>query len=460
MAMARGGLVAVAVLLLTLAAGAPLAGGAVPADEPSAGAGPAAYETRGPIRIDSEEDLRDNPVVPDSMEDNHGVRRGNGTEDDPYVISRWRIRYNPDEGPGIKVANTDSHVLIRDIVFEPADRGGLLLHIHVVGAANVRVEDLTLPGQRERQSGAQVLILDDARDSVLRDVVLRGNGSIVLDQSRGTTIRNLTLDGWEAWLTMHAGTYVLEDVMVRGSLEFRPGTGGERNGAVVGLGRGQPRRAGPCSAVVRNLTARQVNGWGAGVDDDCRLELHDAEITSQTYGVRVGNGSEALIESTVVRRVGDPDWPAEAGFLVRGAEATIRRSKAEAYPNALINEGSGFTVEWSSLGSLPAPLREPEDRWDVLVKGSCSTCTIHNSSVGSIRNIGSSTVDARWSWWGSSSGPADGDVTGDVRVEPWLSEPPPGVDPGAADGGALPIPVWAAVGGLATASLWQMRRDR
>lgn len=47
-----------------------------------------------------------------------------------------------------------------------------------------------------------------------------------------------------------------------------------------------------------------------------------------------------------------------------------------------------------------------------------------NSTLSLARALDSSSIDARWNYWGSASGPTPSQVVGDVTIEPWLETVP------------------------------------
>jgi len=107
------------------------------------------YEAHGPIRIASEADLRD----PAS-----GVRSGNGTREDPFVISEWFIDLTQPSrsvaGPGIEIYNTHVYVHVRDCRVKKAPED---VAIHVHGAAHVRIERcMVLHGHKGSPSTSEV----------------------------------------------------------------------------------------------------------------------------------------------------------------------------------------------------------------------------------------------------------------------------------------------------------------
>lgn len=144
------------------------------------------YEQSGPIVIDDDGDF--------SIGCN-GVRSGNGTPSDPYIISDWEIvNYS---GDGISIQGTTVHFVIRNVHVNSTSEGGWLdAGIRFVGVANGSVEDSVV---NETWSG---IIVHDSEN-----VTLDGNSitdcyyAISLGGLNGvhdsTVANNTLLDGLE-----------------------------------------------------------------------------------------------------------------------------------------------------------------------------------------------------------------------------------------------------------------------
>lgn len=111
---------------------------------------------RGSIVVDGEEDLERPTAL-------SGVRRGNGTAENPYVISNWTIV--PTTAWGIRLAYTDAHVRIEHVLIDGRETavpagpcadhtgGGLCARSGVVlaSSSNVTIQDV-----RVRASGNSI----------------------------------------------------------------------------------------------------------------------------------------------------------------------------------------------------------------------------------------------------------------------------------------------------------------
>lgn len=74
----------------------------------------------------------------------NGVRFGNGTAEDPYVIRDWYILKST--GYGIQLVNTSAHVLIENVVVDRSTVPGA--GIGLEGVENVTIQDLAVPTDR------------------------------------------------------------------------------------------------------------------------------------------------------------------------------------------------------------------------------------------------------------------------------------------------------------------------
>ena len=81
----------------------------------------------------------------DGFSTENGIVGGNGTESDPYLIQGWRITFVESVAPsiGIRVANTTSHFILRDVIL---DSGGFRPHTGVLlqNVTNCTIEDITV----------------------------------------------------------------------------------------------------------------------------------------------------------------------------------------------------------------------------------------------------------------------------------------------------------------------------
>lgn len=167
--------VAFAAALVVASVAMPLATGSVPGSRAATPA-PAALPAKdrpdhGPIEVLGDADL----IAPDTPADDDGIRGGSGTEDDPYIISNWRI--SSDDEDGIYVFNTSLHLVIRDVTLTQDVARNDSYGIYIDKATNVVVENVTVRG---RQS-IGIVIYDVHPDRgalpgdpvVLRDVQLR-----------------------------------------------------------------------------------------------------------------------------------------------------------------------------------------------------------------------------------------------------------------------------------------------
>lgn len=435
-------------LCVALLAGMPPVGGVDRTSARVVGIDEDRYERHDPISIQGDQDLMLGPPVGDD----DGVREGSGTEDDPYIIARWRIPFDPGENPAIHVLGTSAHLVIEEIVFVPDDPSISGLNVWIHSSSNVTVRNLELAGAKAdgADNVPEVLDMADVQNGRLDSVDLSGNGSIGFDASE-VVAEEVTIDAWSGRVSMGTGTYTLRDIRV--TTATHPHSRRGYAGGVIDLQRAGMDQDGPCRASVRNLTVRGSWGGGAGVrGEGCHLTLEDADIEAKEFGVQIRADASAQVRATRLQAIDQDPFEGEAGILLGDArDVEIEDVTAVGYPEGLTAEGSNFTVRRTGLVS---------ETGGVVVEGSCSQCAIHNSSLWSVRNSGASTVDARWNWWGSASGPDDGAIEGSVLVEPLLSEPPDGVASLPEDGPGLPVPAWGGILAFAVAAVAWTRRPR
>jgi hypothetical protein len=114
-------------------------------------------EPRGSILVDGDEGFEDPTVL-------NGVRSGNGTSEDPYVISNWTIEAA--DFYGIRLTGTSAHVVIQDVWIANAGQrhAGAFWGIHVRDASNVTIQRVLV--SEARGIGVE---FERSEDSALRD---------------------------------------------------------------------------------------------------------------------------------------------------------------------------------------------------------------------------------------------------------------------------------------------------
>jgi parallel beta-helix repeat protein len=164
----------------------------VPDDDPTCAQHP-------PIRITEEAGPEGFVLAEDTptYRPGSGVVAGDGSEEDPYVISGWCIDGDdvdwqqlppvPEQDHGLVIKDTDAHVVVEDLLVTDHERGGIV----VDGANNVSVADNRIEENR------QGVLVSDAEDAVLENNTIRNNTVRGIEASRadGITIEDNLVTG-------------------------------------------------------------------------------------------------------------------------------------------------------------------------------------------------------------------------------------------------------------------------
>lgn len=320
-----------------------------------------------------------------------GVVGGSGTAEDPYRIEGWCITSVPGFDAGIRIADTDSHVVIADTVVEQSFPTG----IAVEGAANVAIED-TVVGNHDRG-----LFADDVANFRVADSHITGNGDRF--EGHGLTIQqahDVEIEGNEIASNAENGI-VVEDT-ARVVIEGNEIT--DQGFDAIELGDSQ-------GVEVRANTLAQNSFDGLYADDTVELTLDDNTIEDNHAGVGLRESSQVTIVDNTIR---DSQYEAVDGFRVSDlvVDGNLMEGNREAVD---VNEGDEITVTRNHLAD----------------------------DVGLDLSSIETTVQAQGNWWGQASGPSGGvedactdaiadgeggelsaDPGVEVCFEPWLESPP------------------------------------
>lgn len=133
------------VVVIALVA-APAIGARVPGLEPvppiEPGPDRGARDPHEPIRVTSDAEL----MLPDEIAGN-GVRSGNGTRDDPYIISRWTI--SGDDQDAVVLQDIESHVVLRDLELVQSEERAGSAAVVVDNSAHLRIEGVDVTGWQQ-----------------------------------------------------------------------------------------------------------------------------------------------------------------------------------------------------------------------------------------------------------------------------------------------------------------------
>jgi parallel beta-helix repeat protein len=363
-------------------------------------------EAHAPIEITEEEGpngfvLLTLPVLDQPVyRPGNGVRAGDGSAENPYVIEGFCISSDGSSADaGIRIANTDSHVLIRDNQVDGFPAG-----IAIADAGNVAIVDNAVSGNVDG------VLLESVRQVAVEENAIEDNG----DRFSGDGI---VVEG-------------SEDVAVRGNTILGSADDGVEADVVEGL----------------EVTGNEVAGSGFdGVDVDevtgglvAENHLRDNDFT----GIYAHDGTDVTLQDNVIEDNGDEGIklresksPAVLSNTVDGNEReglkAFRAEDVTVAGNAITANGDGI-----DLSETTGAVLEGND--------------LTGNDVGLDVRDDADTVEATGNWWGEASGPggeavgcsgtvADGagepiDAPDEVVCfDPWRDEPNP--DAGASIAG-------------------------
>lgn len=403
-----------------------------------------------PIHIRGDSDL----VLPDSVSGN-GIRRGIGTEDRPYLIENWTIRYESEGRAAIRIESTTLHLVIQRIDFEWPQA---LPRIEIVDAENVTVRNLRLDGPDNGSRPSQMIVGQDLHSVRLDGVLVNGSGGLEFDRSTNLLLEDVRMEGWDAHIDVSGGGYRIRNITVHAS----PRIGTSRsNGNIKLAATHGPMPA--CHLQAKNIVVSNALGSALEVlGEGCHAEFHDVYASSSDVGIEVDAKASARIVDSTFRlgprdpRLRDPPAPGldhrrSTFYIHDGASLEVRGTESEGYYHGMTIRGGAADIRRTHFRNHTIGF---------YIDNPCTPCHVHNSSLLStgemlVVNEGASTLDARWNWWGSPDGPDPARIEGDVRYEPWRTEgpaPPAGEE-------ALPSPgTWAVVAtvvGAAVGMAWR-----
>ncbi len=351
-----------------------------------------------------------------------GVRDGDGSAKDPYVISDLAIIHT--HGPGIRIANTRAHVVVEDVTVSgqssgPAgrahcslgdDRGCFPKGIDIENATNVQIRRVVVldeaVGIRLKDSAG--IRIDD---SLIRSTVdaLSAIGLDLLD-SEHVTVSNLTVRGMR-WNMILDG---MSDGIVVGS-DFGPQGGGTM----------------PIGGTYGNVTFRGNHFPNAPL-----------YVVGTARGVRFientfeGPASQLIFDSASATSIEDV---AVCGNRFRGYSGAFGAALELAGSVRPVVVGNQFSNTTTSLfvdtpdAEITANVFGAASRGSVSV--SSTDASIHQNSfaVGhrAVHFTSQATGDVRNNWWGDASGPSGHGAGSGAALagalmpyDPWLTAAP------------------------------------
>lgn len=328
------------------------------------------YEERSHIRIRGDQDLEEDPIesqLPGYEGPDNGVRSGSGTEDDPFVIERWRIEYTG-AGSGVWVEATTHHLVIRDLqIWSDAPEGKQGHAIVVYAANNVQLERIEF-------DGLFLPFLVSGNDIQIRDMEIP-LGKIEVEYSKRVLIEDVHIEGAEAGLRLAQSQGLVRDTFVNQTTDD-----GRRH---------------------RDGGNKVVTGISVSDGGDCdEGNTPSRWIFNNVRVISFEENSALWLACDVSVEVTDSLFQeSKQGVHVRSEEAT-------------------FVAKRSTFSGNEHGILVGED-------ASCH-CRITESNFFQndvhIENNGDRTVEAVDNWWGSPDGPAEGSIVGPVEYEPWLDE--------------------------------------
>ncbi|HID73413.1 MAG TPA: hypothetical protein EYP43_00005, partial [Thermoplasmata archaeon] len=175
----------------------------------------------------------------------NGVRRGTGTETDPYIIERWDIR--GDDSTCISITNTRAYAVIRDCHLH--NTTGLRQGIYLKNAENITIEDNDIDHTHHgvNTKSAEYRLLDNRIVDIEARGVMVGGGdnriTAIGNTLRNTGVYGFNLDGGGG--VTHQGYWkypaLLENNTISGAvygIYLNTATGTFRRNRVFGCGYG------------------------------------------------------------------------------------------------------------------------------------------------------------------------------------------------------------------------------
>ena len=187
------------------------------------------------------------------------------------------------------------------------------------------------------------------------------------------------------------------------------------------------------------------NSFTSGVSETKEVYVEDNVISNCEYGFYIGNefnGYAGDVDVIVTSKNNSITNCIEGGFAVTDEDASLGSSVTlNSQGDSIINNGeSGFYVYSQGDGDLDIEIINgeiKENNYGLLLTETAigssynlnlNKTKIENNSYGVYNNISNTSIDARFNWWGDSSGPGGegigngNNVSVNVEFEPWYNE--------------------------------------
>lgn len=363
-----------------------------------------------PIRIEGDSPL----LLPDALSSN-GIVAGTGTASDPYVIRGWDIEVEGAE-IGLELTHVNAHFLVEDVrLFAAAgDPGPGRLN----GAVGFRIE------QAPHVEFRRVSVVNSTLGTEMVNGSSVKGGGLMLENSAlhvGPTTElvaeDVQLIGRESQI--HCIQCDLELTKLSAAVE-RPLDGNGLSGEIISI-----RGSGSRSFVLRNVTIdANVRALVSLTDANGRIE--GCKLTGWSRGFESMGSTFSILDCSFTGKRRSNVISAD-GIQLAESEADIKsiRLGGEFYRGIVIANSEVHIEGYQGSG--------PARSIDVLGGNAPSEIVIRNSTFASdgeaaISLEGHSIIDARWNYWGSSSGPAmilggGGSVPSEAVVTPYWTDP-------------------------------------
>jgi hypothetical protein len=158
------------------------------------------------------------------------------------------------------------------------------------------------------------------------------------------------------------------------------------------------------------------------------------------YGFELTNASNSIIEGNIITAdvVSEP-WTAiaviarrnESGITIKGNQISGQFTDANAYPAVYIMawdaETPSLNLDNVVVEDNIITISKPTAKLNQILIREISTGTVTNvrvlhNSLQTARTLTANAIDFTENWWGYSTGPAQGAITGDLSFSPWCAD--------------------------------------
>ena len=364
-----------------------------------------------------------------------GVVSGNGTEDNPYVISGWELQsrklfillfHNKD---GIHFENINKHVIIKnnyihDFNNEYADA------IELINCRNITVEQNIVA---RSDSGITSYGLDNfiSNCSIQYNTIYENKYGITTAYSKDVVVNNTIFDNTQRGITCNNANALVANNEIASNYDgiWLIGEensiitqnkiyGNKRNGILAGF---EVQYTPPTSIISHNEISS--NGkWGISCWIPMRTIICNNSINSNGWdGIYISESSPTIIDNTISANGGCGIY--NSGYLpfrIEHNNITRQRKGIYSYLSDSLSITNNSITQNVEIG-IECQSSHPQIH-DNNFQGN-GYAVVGDGWMG--------PVNATWNWWGAAngpggSGPGDGDpINNHVDYTPWLTAPNP-----------------------------------